>query len=102
MRKVSKNDAMPPFEGTNVTGSVVVKGHPGYLHGFSVNAVTTGGTMAVYDGTSASGTLKGTYNIAARAAGANVPDFLSLGIGCETGIYVAFTTLVADLTAIWK
>jgi len=97
------NQALGSFKFKNVTADTSVKNQPGYLHGITINAVTTGGVLTLYNNTSESAPAIAAINLATRAAGANVPQFLQFDIEFSTGLYAGFdATLAADLTFSYK
>ena len=52
-----------PWDKINVAATSTAVAGPCHLHAITFNGVTTGGTVVVYDGTDAGGTVIATYNI---------------------------------------
>ena len=99
----SINTAQGSFNYAHVTADTQVKGQAGFLHGITVNAVSTGGVLTLYDNTAESGTVIAAINLATRAAGAQVPHFILFDIDFDTALYAGFDgTLDADLTFSYK
>lgn len=81
----------------NVTASGVVltSGKPIRVYGYRMISKATGpGTLSIYDGTSASGTLR--FQATGTASG-SVSGTFGVGIKCVGGVYV---TLDADVTSV--
>jgi hypothetical protein len=97
------NEALGPFTFKNVTADTAVKNKPGYLKRVTINAVTTGGVLTLYNNTSEAAPAIAAINIATRAAGANVPTYIDFDIEFGTGLYAGFdATLVCDLTFVYR
>ncbi len=84
------------FVNITTNTSTLIKTGAGTLFGVSVNTAGTGSaSIAVYDGTSASGTLIGTYSTTAQGG----PVLPTVGISFATGLFAVTTaTNPADVT----
>jgi hypothetical protein len=83
------------YSPAHITADAQVKSVAGRLHTVTVNAVTTGGVLTIYDNTAESGTVIAVITLVAN----DKPVTLTYDVLCSTGIYVGFDgTLVADVT----
>jgi hypothetical protein len=83
------------YEYKHVTADTQVKGTPGRLHMVTINTVTTGGVLTIYDNTAESGTVIAAITLVA----ADKPATLTYDVLAKTGIYVGFDgALAADVT----
>lgn len=79
--------APPPgqtLKNITTSASTLVKTGPGTILGLTVNTPEAGATAAIYDGIDNSGTLLGTFSLAAQGA-------IALGYSVAVGIFVVTT-----------
>jgi len=74
------------------SGVVGTSGKAGYLHAITNNSPTAVGTVAIYDGTDTTGTLK--WSITVSATAGDSKSLSGLNIYCASGIYAALTNTV--------
>jgi hypothetical protein len=91
---VSLNDRSA-YEYKHCTADTQIKASAGRLHTVTINTVTTGGVLTIYDNTAESGTVIAAITLAAN----DKPVTLTYDVLCKTGIYAGFDgTLAADIT----
>ena len=91
-----------PWEKKNVTGTGTVVPRPCVLHSIIFNGMTTVGDVAIYDGTSAAGTLIGTLILRIAVQISCQPIVFLYDCEMLTGIHMVFTDLVANFTVTFR
>ncbi len=93
-----------PWEKVWVNGTLTPVARPCHLHSIVLNGVTTvGGTITVYDALDATdATLRmAVYDILGASVSYQGITFL-YDCKIETGIHIVFTTVVGNLTVMYK
>ena len=86
-----------PWDWTHVTGTLLIKTGGGALHTITINQLTVGDTVEIYDGINNGGGLIGIL-----ATGLNQPVTLTYDAKIETGIYIELVGQgPLDLTVNW-
>jgi len=86
--------ALNTYYFAHCTADAQVKSAAGRLHTVTINTVTTGGVLTIYDNTAESGTVIAVITLAAN----DKPVTLTYDVLCGTGIYAGFDgTLAADV-----
>lgn len=90
------------FIAQNITSTTttVVKSGKGVLHQICINKYGASGTIAVYDGTSASGLLLGTVAESATVT-SEAPTCILHDIAFQAGLTIVTGTAAHDLTVIY-
>lgn len=87
----------------NITADALIKDSPGVIHTITINSVTTGGVLTLYDSITEASPAVAAISIVTRAAGSQVPVSLLYDVKCNTGIYAGFdATLAANITISYK
>jgi len=83
------------YQYAHCTADTQVKASTGRVHTVTINSVTTGGVLTIYDNTAESGTVIAAITLVA----ADKPATLTYDVLAKTGIYVGFDgALAADVT----
>jgi hypothetical protein len=91
---------LPPFQFLNITGqaTTVVRTGNGMLHSITFNKPVATETVAIYDGSAASGTLIGTITVPASPQ----PVTLLYDVGYGTSLTIVTATASSDITVSYR
>lgn len=96
--KRDDSDAPVGWSYANITAAAptttIVKSGPGVLHTVSINTPADGGTVTIYDNTSATGTKIGTYTSGADT----LPSSVIYDVAFTTGLTIVTATAAQDIT----
>ena len=91
-----------PWDKANVTGTGTVCPRPCVLHSIVFNGMTTIGSVLIYDGVDAGGTLIGTLLLTSAVQVSCQPLTFLYDCEMETGIHMVFTDFVGNFTVTFK